>query len=132
MKRVIALLLALSMIFVLTACGGDNGASQAAVPSQPQTAEKPADSQEPTDAGSGAAKEITLWTYPVGNWGKEDVVKALTDGFTAETGIAVKVEYLAYADGDDKINSAITAGQAPDLVLEGPERLVANWISERS
>ncbi len=39
----------------------------------------------------------------------------------------MKVEYLAYADGDDKVNAALSAGNAPDLILEGPERLVANW-----
>lgn len=70
---------------------------------------------------------ITLWTYPIGNWGKEANVKVLTDAFKADTGITVKVEYLAYSDGDDKVNSAIAAKQAPDLVMEGPERLVANW-----
>ena len=58
--------------------------------------------------------------YPVGGWGDETKVKALTDAFTAETGISVKVEYLAYADGDDKVNTAITAGNQPDLILEGP------------
>ena len=47
--------------------------------------------------------------------------------FEADTGIKVKVEYLAYADGDDKVNSAISANGAPDLIMEGPERLVANW-----
>ena len=43
---------------------------------------------------SADAEEITLWTYPIGNWGNEETVKALTDAFTAETGIKVKVEYL--------------------------------------
>ena len=78
------------------------------------------------DAPEGAS-EITLWTYPIGNWGNEATVKELTDAFAAETGIAVKVEYLTYADGDDKVNTAITAKQAPDLIMEGPERLVSNW-----
>ena len=72
-------------------------------------------------------RQITLWTYPIGNWGKEDVVKELTDAFTAETGIKVSVEYLDYTNGDDKVNSAITAKNAPDVIMEGPERLVANW-----
>ena len=43
---------------------------------------------------SADGEEITLWTYPIGNWGNEEAVKALTDAFTAETGIKVKVEYL--------------------------------------
>ncbi len=78
-------------------------------------------------ASAEPASEITLWTYPIGNWGDEATVKALTDAFTAETGIKVTVEYLTYADGDDKVNTAITAKQAPDLIMEGPERLVSNW-----
>ena len=73
------------------------------------------------------AEEITLWTYPVGSWGNEEAVKVMTDAFTTETGIKVKVEYLSYSDGDDKVNTALTAKAAPDLILEGPERLVANW-----
>ena len=53
----------------------------------------------------------------------------LTEAFTAETGTSrSSVEYLAYADGDDKVNSAITAKGAPDLSSwRAPERLVANW-----
>ena len=42
-------------------------------------------------------------------------------------GIKVTVEYLTYADGDDKVNTAIEGKAAPDLIMEGPERLVANW-----
>lgn len=37
------------------------------------------------------------------------------------------VEYLDYTNGDDQVNTAIEGGQAPDLIMEGPERLVANW-----
>lgn len=104
MKRLLALVLCLIMVLTLVACGG----------------------QEATDDGAESTT-ITLWTYPIGGWGDENQVKALTDAFTADTGINVKVEYLAYADGDDKVNAAITAKNAPDLIMEGPERLVANW-----
>ena len=110
MKRILALVLALAMILALGACGSKT--------EEP----KPTDDQSST-----AATEITLWTYPIGGWGDEKAVKELTDAFEAETGIKVTVEYLAYADGDDKVNAAITAGKAPDLIMEGPERLVANW-----
>ncbi len=125
-KSLIALLLVVVML--VSACAAPAAAPApaaepaAAEPAAPAPAEEPAE-----EAGPEMASEITLWTYPIGNWGDEASVKALTDAFTAETGIAVQVEYLAYADGDDKVNAAITAGQAPDLVMEGPERLVANW-----
>ncbi len=100
MKKKLALLLALVMIVALAV---------------------------PVTASAEPATEITLWTYPVGNYGDQATVQALTDAFTAETGIKVTVEYLTYADGDDKVNTAITANQAPDLIMEGPERLVSNW-----
>ena len=127
LKKVLAFGLSASMALSLVACSG--GGTTTATPTPKETtpaattpATTPAD-----NGGSSAASEITLWTYPIGNWGKEADVKALTDAFKADTGITVKVEYLAYADGDDKVNSAIAAKQAPDLVMEGPERLVANW-----
>ena len=41
--------------------------------------------------------------------------------------IKVTVEYLDYTNGDDQVNTAIEGGSAPDLIMEGPERLVANW-----
>ena len=120
-KRILAMLVAVFMVASVAACGpAANPSSPASTPdnSTPSTTPDPA----PADDGS-----ITLWTYPIGNWGQETEVKKLTDAFTAETGIAVKVDYLAYADGDDKVNAALSAGNAPDLILEGPERLVANW-----
>lgn len=30
---------------------------------------------------------LTLWTYPVGDWGNDAAVTALMDAFKAETGI---------------------------------------------
>ncbi len=122
MKKLLAILLAMTMVMALVACGGNSGQnSNDTPPAQDQLQDTPSD-PAPADGG-----EITLWTYPIGDWGKEEKVKAITDAFTADTGIAVKVEYLAYADGDDKVNSAITAKAAPDLIMEGPERLVTNW-----
>ena len=79
-------------------------------------------------AEEGKAADITLWTYPVGNWGDSATVDALIANFNeAYPDINVTVEYLDYQNGDDKVNTAIEGGQAPDIVLEGPERLVANW-----
>ena len=115
-KKSLSLLLASSMALSLVACGQKEepaGSSPAA--------------SSPADSSVAATQEISLWTYPIGGWGDEKQVNALTDAFLADTGIKVNVEYLAYADGDDKVNAAITANGAPDLIMEGPERLVANW-----
>ena len=72
--------------------------------------------------------EISLWTYPIGMMTDEATVSDLLADFNAVyPNIKVNVEYLDYTNGDDKVNTAIEGGQAPDLVMEGPERLIANW-----
>ena len=128
MKKLLALLLAMTMVMALVACGNNSNQKPAEnTPPAPAENQEPAAPAENEPAAPAATSEITLWTYPIGDWGDEATVKKLTDAFTAETGIAVKVEWLAYADGDDKVNTAITAKGTPDLIMEGPERLVANW-----
>ena len=112
-KRILSMLMAAFMVASLAACGGSPAPSSTEPAPSPSTPASTDPAPEaPTDGGS-----ITLWTYPIGNWGQEAEVKKLTDAFTAETGIEVKVEYLAYADGDDKVNAAITGNNAPDLVM---------------
>ena len=124
MKKIIALLLALVMVLSLAACSvetkEDTKATEA--PKADATVATEAAPAEPA-----AAKEITLWTYPIGGWGNQETVNALMADFEAATGIKVNVDYLTYADGDDKVNTAIEGNAAPDLIMEGPERLVANW-----
>ena len=100
MKKLLAMLLTLCMVFALCAIG---------------------------PAASADAQELTLWTYPIGKWGDSATVEELMAGFEAATGIKVNVEYLDYTNGDDQVNTALEGGAAPDLIMEGPERLVANW-----
>ena len=100
MKKFLAVLLVLVMVLSMAACS----------------------------ISGGKKTSITLWTYPVGDWGKQEVVDALIAKFNEKyPDITVVVEYLTYTDGDDKVNTAIEGNAAPDIVLEGPERLVANW-----
>ena len=124
MKKIIALLLCLAMVLSLAACSVETVEAPAAT--EAPKAEAPA-ATEAAPAEPVAAKEITLWTYPVGSWGDQATVDALMADFEAATGIKVAVEYVDYQTGDDKVNTAIEGGVAPDLILEGPERLVANW-----
>ena len=132
MKKYIAILLALVMVLSLAACGNSNSGTTppaekpAEAPKADTPAEAPTGGETPAEP-TGGASEITLWTYPIGNWGNEEVVNGLTAAFEAETGIKVNVEYLDYTNGDDKTNTAITSGETPDIIMEGPERLVANY-----
>jgi len=101
MKKILALAMVLCMIFALAT---------------------------PLSAFADDAVTISLWTYPIGQWTDEATVKGFIEAFNeVHPEITVKVEYLDYTNGDDKINTAIEGGQAPDIVMEGPERLIANW-----
>ena len=65
---------------------------------------------------------------PHRRWGNDETVQGLVSSFNAKyPDIKVTVEYLDYTNGDDQVNTAIEGGSAPDLIMEGPERLVANW-----
>ncbi len=120
MKKLLAMLLAVCMVLALCACGSSPAPAATEAP-----AAEPAAPAEPAEAET---TEITLWTYPIGGWGNEETVNALIAGFeNANPGIKVTVEYLDYTNGDDQVNTALEGKAAPDLIMEGPERLVANW-----
>ena len=123
MKKTLALTLTASMVLSLTACTGGAQTSTKA----PESKDTPAETTAAAEA-AGDSTEISLWTYPIGNWGDQASVDALLAEFNAaHPEVKVKVEYLTYADGDDKVNTAIEGKTAPDIIMEGPERLVANW-----
>lgn len=126
MKKLLALLLVGAMSLSMVACGGATEEAPA-TESTPAATETTTEAPAEDAAADTAATEITLWTYPIGNWGDQATLDALLADFEGDTGIKVKVDFLTYADGDDKVNAALEAGTAPDLIMEGPERLVANW-----
>lgn len=127
MKKFIALLLAMVMVLSLAACSVEKTEETKA----PET-QAPAAAETPVETEAAAAPvEISLWTFPVGQWGDEATVNGWIDAFqTAYPNITVKVEYLDYQTGDDKLNTAIEGGQAPDLIFEGPERLIATYAAK--
>ena len=127
-KQVSALLAAGMAASLLVGCGGGAASSSAAPASTAEFTTSEAAPAESTDDAAGQAADITLWTYPIGKWGDSDSVNELLADFNAQyPDIHVTVEYLDYTNGDDQVNTAIEGGSAPDLVMEGPERLVANW-----
>lgn len=111
MRRFRILILAACTALSLTACGRKQ---------TPETAAQTETEQEVT--------ELALWTYPVGEWGNKSTVSNLISEFHKQyPEYHVSVECLDYVSGDEKIAQAAEDGTLPDLVLEGPERLVADW-----
>jgi multiple sugar transport system substrate-binding protein len=123
MKRALALGLSVAMVMSLAACGSSSSTSETTKQTEAQS-----EAQTEASASTGESTSITLWTYPIGNWGDSATVDSLIASFNeVHPEISVTVEYLDYTNGDDQVNTAIEGGQAPDIVMEGPERLVANW-----
>ena len=120
MKKPLALLLAAGMTLGLAACGnGSQGNS-----------ESPAPGGETGGSSSGAV-ELNLWSFNVGgfaeasNWGP--IIAAFNE---QNPDIKITVTPINYQDGDQKLTSAITAGTGPDIIFEGPERIVGNYARE--
>ena len=128
MKKIIALALALVMVLGLAACSVEK--TEAPAPTAAPAATEAPKADAPATEPAAAPVEISLWTFPVGKWGEEATVNSWIEAFQAEyPHITVKVEYLDYQAGDDKLNTAIEGGQAPDLIFEGPERLIAQYAA---
>ena len=116
-KRVLALMLAASMSLGLAACGGGGDTTQSPTGGNNST---------PSGGASGDTVELTLWTYPVGTFA--DNLDATIEAFNkVHPEISITYETIDYQNGDTKVTSAIQGGTTPDLIFEGPERLVGNW-----
>ena len=108
----------------LAACGGSSSSSTAA-----STAASTSASSSAASGAAGGNVSISLWTYPIGSWGgTESKLDDIIAAFNAvHPEITVTYETLDYQNGDNLVTSAITAKETPDLIMEGPERLVSNW-----
>ena len=126
MKKLLALLLALCMVFALAACSNNEGETQS---ENPAPASEPAgeDTQEPT----GEAVEITMWPFNIGGFTDAAAWDELVAAFNEQyPNVKVTITPINYQDGDQKLTGAITGGTAPDIVFEAPERLVGSYAAE--
>ncbi|MCI7153263.1 MAG: extracellular solute-binding protein [Flavonifractor plautii] len=120
MKKPLALLLAAGMTLGLAACGnGSQGNS-----------ESPAPGGETGGSSSGAV-ELNLWSFNVGGFAEASNWEPIIAAFNEQNpDIKITVTPINYQDGDQKLTSAITAGTGPDVIFEGPERIVGNYARE--
>ena len=119
-KKPLALLLAAGMTLGLAACGnGSQGNS-----------ESPAPGGETGGSSSGTV-ELNLWSFNVGGFAEASKWEPIIAAFNEQNpNIKITVTPINYQDGDQKLTSAITAGTGPDIIFEGPERIVGNYARE--
>ena len=120
-KKVAALVLASAMTLGLAACGNGNS-------STPSQSSGGASSSGTT---SSSATEISLWSFNIGGFTEASNWDSLIAAFNeANPDIKVTVTPINYQDGDQKLTNAITSGTGPDIIFEGPERIVGNYARE--
>ena len=107
MKRILAAVLAMVLLLSCTACGAQNK-----------------EPEEPVET----VTELTLWTYPYGNWSDSETINMLLSQFSSVyPNIHVTVEYLTEENADEAVSTAIESGETPDLIWTTPNRPMADW-----
>lgn len=123
MKRMLSAGLAAALAAgMLSGCGGSGSSTETTAASQQSETTAAAASAE--SAASGDVTEITWWAFPtfgVDTGYEQEVVDAFN---AANPDIKVKVEYIDFTSGPDKLTAAITSGTAPDILFDAPGRII--------
>ena len=124
MKKILSLGLATAMVVgTLAGCGGNKPAETAAAPETTTAAATDA-AKAPVTTAEGETTNIVWWAFPtfgVDTGYEQEVV----DAFTAKNpDINVKVEYIDFTSGPDKLTAALTSGTAPDILFDAPGRII--------
>ncbi len=116
MKKILALLLSLAMVFALAACGGSSAPAAEAPADAP--AEAPAD-EAPAAAGS------VYWL----NFKPEadDILQQVAGMYTEETGVPVKVVTAASGTYNQTLTSEMDKSAPPTMFVIGNKAAVDEW-----
>ena len=115
MKKIIALVLCLVMVFALCACGESNTATTA--PAADTATEAPA--EEPAAAGS-----VYYLNFKPES---DDAWQALAETYTKQTGVPVTVVTAASGTYDQTLTSEMDKSEAPTMFQVGNPGAVATW-----
>ncbi len=126
MKKIIAIMLML--VFVLASCT-PKVAETTKKEEKTTQASKEEGKEETTEAPAEEPVEISFWNFPnytvlddtPGKY-EEQIIAAFEE---KNPGIKVTVEMIDFKSGPEKINTAISAGTAPDVVYDAPGRIVS-------
>lgn len=125
-----ALTLAAAMVGSLTACGGGGGETTAAAASAETTAAAAADTTAAaadTPAPGGNGGSLVYWSMWEATEPQGQVIKAAVDQFSADTGIAVDLQFKGRTGIREGLQPALDAGTNIDLFDEDIDRVNVTW-----
>ena len=119
LKRILALAMAAAMALSITACGGGDEST----PSGSQ----PSGSQP----SGGGAVTLTVASFNIGGFTDSAAWEPIIEAFNAQNpDVTIEILPVTYQDGDQQLANLIAGGNAPDIVFEGPERIIGNYANE--
>lgn len=108
----------------LAGCGGGKAEETTAAPAKTEAAADKTEAPAASEGAAAEATEITWWAFPT--FGVDTgYEQELADAFTAaHPEYKVKVEYIGFTSGPDKLTAALTSGTAPDVLFDAPGRII--------
>jgi multiple sugar transport system substrate-binding protein len=126
-KKFCLLFLVLVLAVVMAACGDEDSSSSDTTDNTSETAtdNTSTDTTTDTEESSGLSGEITVWAHPYtdGSTGEAEMWEKFIGDFEAETGVKVNFEQIPWKNRDQKILTALAAGQGPDVFYVIPDQM---------
>ena len=127
MKKLLALLLAVTMVLSLAACGGSAPAAEEKPAEKPAAEEKPAEAA-PAEAGAyEEGAKLVYWPMWAETEPQGALIAEAIEAFTEETGIEVEVNWAGGRDTRKTLQPALDAGTVIDVFDEDIERVNVTW-----
>lgn len=130
-KRALALLMACTMVFSLTACGSKTGDTTTEKTTTTDTTEKTETTDTAETETQAKQTEITWWAFPTFAQETKDTPpgtyeQTIIDAFHAKNpDIKVKLETIDFTSGPEKITAAIEGGTICDVLFDAPGRIIS-------
>ena len=116
MKKILALVLCLAMVFALCACGGSSAPAESAAPAE--------ESAAPAEESAAVAGKVYYLNFkPEADTAWQDLAKL----YTEQTGVPVKVVTAASGTYSDTLTAEMGKTEAPTLFQCGNAQGLADW-----
>lgn len=127
-KRTLSLILGASMTAaMLTGCGGSEEAATTAAPAETTAAAAEAETEAAAEAPAGDGQSLVYWSMWEATEPQGKAIQEAVDKFTADTGIAVDLQFKGRTGIREGLQPALDAGTNIDLFDEDIDRVNTTW-----